>query len=132
VAGAAWHAATRVVAGVGDLEQRTGDGRTGRVLGGRAIERSGGVVCSLHCAHGDEECGLCLKTKVDSLSVVWPQNHWDSSSSVWASKPMAMVCEWVGLKTTQTVFAGLAPKSVATISGGLASKPAATVSSGLA
>jgi hypothetical protein len=27
VAGAAWHAATRTVAGVGDLVQRTGDGQ---------------------------------------------------------------------------------------------------------
>jgi hypothetical protein len=41
------------VAGVGDLVQRTGDGRTGRVLGGRAVKRSGGVVCGLHLAHGD-------------------------------------------------------------------------------
>jgi hypothetical protein len=37
------------------LVQRTGDGRTGRVLGGRAIERLCGVVCGLHCARGDEE-----------------------------------------------------------------------------
>jgi hypothetical protein len=44
VAGAAWRAATRIMAGVGDLVQRTGDGRTGRVLGGWAIERSGGTV----------------------------------------------------------------------------------------
>jgi hypothetical protein len=29
------------------------DGRTGRVLGGRAVERSGGVVCGLHLARGD-------------------------------------------------------------------------------
>jgi hypothetical protein len=43
------------VAGVGDLVQRTGDGRTGRVLGGRMIERSGGVVCGLHRARGDDE-----------------------------------------------------------------------------
>jgi hypothetical protein len=55
VAGAAWHVATRIMAGVGDLVQRTGDGHTGRVLGGRAIERSGGVVCGLHRARGDEE-----------------------------------------------------------------------------
>jgi hypothetical protein len=53
VAGAAWRAATRTVAGVGDLVQRTGDGRTGRVLGGRAVERSGGAVCGLHLARGD-------------------------------------------------------------------------------
>jgi hypothetical protein len=46
----------RIVAGVGDLMQRIGDGRTGRVLGGRVIERSGGVVCGLHRACGDEEC----------------------------------------------------------------------------
>jgi hypothetical protein len=53
VAGAAWRAAMRTVAGVGDLMQRTGDGRTGRVLGGRTVERSGGVVCGLHLACGD-------------------------------------------------------------------------------
>jgi hypothetical protein len=52
-AGAAWRAATRTVAGVGDLVQRTGDGRTGRVLGGRAVERSVGAVCGLHLARGD-------------------------------------------------------------------------------
>jgi hypothetical protein len=53
VAGAAWHVATRIVAGVGDLVQRTGDGRIGRVLGGQAVERSGGTMCGLQVAHGD-------------------------------------------------------------------------------
>jgi hypothetical protein len=53
--GAAWRAATRTMVGVGDLVQRTGDGHTGWVLGGRAIERSGGAVCGLHLARGDEE-----------------------------------------------------------------------------
>jgi hypothetical protein len=43
VVGAVWCAATRTVAGVGDLVQRTRDGRTGQVLGGRAVERLGGV-----------------------------------------------------------------------------------------
>jgi hypothetical protein len=43
------------MAGVGDLVQRTEDGRTGRVLGGRAIERLGDTVCGLHRACGDEE-----------------------------------------------------------------------------
>jgi hypothetical protein len=46
------------VAGVRDLVQRTGDGHTGRVLGGRVIERSGGTVCGLHHARGDEERGF--------------------------------------------------------------------------
>jgi hypothetical protein len=55
VAGAAWRAAMKIVTGVGDLVQRTGDGRTVRVLGGRAIERSGGNVCGLHRARGTEE-----------------------------------------------------------------------------
>jgi hypothetical protein len=43
---------------IGDLVQRTEDGRTGRVLGGRAIERSGGAMCGLHRTHGDEERGF--------------------------------------------------------------------------
>jgi hypothetical protein len=51
----AWHAATRIVAGVGDLVQKTEDDRTGRVLSGRAIERSGSTLCGLHRAREDEE-----------------------------------------------------------------------------
>jgi hypothetical protein len=43
------------MAGVGDLVQRTEYGRTVQVLGGRVIERSGGVVCGLHRARGDED-----------------------------------------------------------------------------
>jgi hypothetical protein len=58
VAGMAWRAVMRIVAGVGDLVQPTGDGRTSWVLGGRAIERSGGAVCGLHHARGDDERGL--------------------------------------------------------------------------
>jgi hypothetical protein len=53
VACVTWRATMSTVTGVGDLVQRTGDGRTGRVLGGRAVERSGGVVCGLHLARGD-------------------------------------------------------------------------------
>jgi hypothetical protein len=48
-------AATRIMAGVGDLVQKTRDGHTGRVLSGRAVERSGGAVCGLHLARGDKE-----------------------------------------------------------------------------
>jgi hypothetical protein len=43
------------VVGVGDLVQRIGDGHTCQVHGGRAIERSGGGVCGLHRARGDEK-----------------------------------------------------------------------------
>jgi hypothetical protein len=44
-----------IVAGVGDLVQRIGDGRTGRILSGQVIERLGGAVRGLHHARGDEE-----------------------------------------------------------------------------
>jgi hypothetical protein len=55
VVGVAWRTVTRIVAGVGSLVQRTGDGRTCRVLGGQTIRRSGDAVCGLHRARGDEE-----------------------------------------------------------------------------
>jgi hypothetical protein len=58
VAGAAYHAAMRIVAGVGDLVQRTVDGRTGRVLGDRVIEMSGDTVCGLHRAREDQKRGF--------------------------------------------------------------------------
>jgi hypothetical protein len=48
----------RIVVGVGDLVQRIEDGRTGRVLSDRMVERSGGAMCGLHRAHGDEERGF--------------------------------------------------------------------------
>jgi hypothetical protein len=66
-------------------------------------------MCDLHRACGDKE-------------------HWFLCST---SKPRLTVCEWFGLKITQTVFAGLASKSAAMVSSDLASKPAATVLSGL-
>jgi hypothetical protein len=56
--GVAWRVEMRIMVGVGDLVQRIGDGRTGRVLGGWTIERSGGIVCGMHRACGDEECGF--------------------------------------------------------------------------
>jgi hypothetical protein len=53
VAGAAWRAVMMTVAGVGDLVQRTGDGRTCRVLGGWTVKRSGGAMCDLHLTRRD-------------------------------------------------------------------------------
>jgi hypothetical protein len=64
--------------------------------------------------------------------VVWPQNHSDGFSSVWASKQMATVCEWFGLKIIRTIFAGLASKPMVTVSSDLALKPVAMVFVGLA
>jgi hypothetical protein len=53
VAGATWRATMRTVVEVGNLVQKIGDGRTGRILNDRAVEMSGGTVCGLHLAHGD-------------------------------------------------------------------------------
>jgi hypothetical protein len=47
VAGAAWRAAMRIVAGMGDLVKRNGDVTIGQVLGGWAIERSSDALCGL-------------------------------------------------------------------------------------
>jgi hypothetical protein len=61
------------VAGVGHLVQETGDDHTGRVLGGRAIGRSGDTVCGLHCVRGDEEYefpNLGIKTGISCL-MIW-------------------------------------------------------------
>jgi hypothetical protein len=55
VIGAAWCTAMRIMTGGKDLVQRIENSRTGWILGGRAIERSGDIVCGLHRAHGDEE-----------------------------------------------------------------------------
>jgi hypothetical protein len=105
----AWHATTRIMAGVGDLVQRTGDGRTGHLLSGQAIERSGGAVCRLYRARRDEERGFLG----------------------WASKRRSMVCQRFGLKPTGTIFSGLASKPVAMVFSGWVSKPVLSVSPGL-
>jgi hypothetical protein len=56
VVGTAWRSMTRIVVGVGALVQGTRDGRTGQVLGGQMIGRSGDAVCGQHRARGDDEC----------------------------------------------------------------------------
>jgi hypothetical protein len=72
VAGAAWRAVSGIMAGVGDLVQRAGDGHTGRVLGGQAVERSGApcVVCTWHVETWSAGFWLSIKTKVDGFSMV--------------------------------------------------------------
>jgi hypothetical protein len=55
VAGAAWRVATRIMTRVGDQVQRTGDGRTGQILGGQVIERLGDALCGLHRARENEK-----------------------------------------------------------------------------
>jgi hypothetical protein len=48
-----WWTAMRIVAGAGDLVQRTGNDHIGRVLGNRTIGRPGDVMCGLQRARGD-------------------------------------------------------------------------------
>jgi hypothetical protein len=55
VVGATCQTVMRIMTGVGDLVQRTRDGRISRVLSGRMIGRSADAVCDLHHARGDEE-----------------------------------------------------------------------------
>jgi hypothetical protein len=97
VIGAAWHTATRTVTGVGDLVQRTGDDCTGRVLGGRAVERSGGAVCDLHLHvetrsarflvepqnQGPRFVSGLVSKPLGRFSPVWPQNRWRRFLTVW-------------------------------------------------
>jgi hypothetical protein len=91
---ATWRAATSIMARVGQLVQRTGDGRIGRILSGRTIERSGGAVCDLHRARRDEGRGFLN----------------------WVLKPSSTVCYWFGFKITRTIFSSLASKPMATVS----------------
>jgi hypothetical protein len=63
------------------VEDRERSG-TNWVLGGRTIGRSGDTVCDLHHTHGGDKRHRFLGL---------------------ASKPVAMVCQWFGLKTTTTV-----------------------------
>jgi hypothetical protein len=46
----------RIMVGVEDLVQSIEDGHTGRILGGRPIERSGGAMRGLHRARRDGKC----------------------------------------------------------------------------
>jgi hypothetical protein len=114
VAGAARRATTRIVAGVGELEQSTRDGYTGRILGGRTIERSGDVVCGLHRARGVQVSWLGLKNTGTIFSSL-------------ASKPVATVFSDLASKPVATASSNLASKSVSLGFLVCASKPAATV-----
>jgi hypothetical protein len=69
VAGAAWRAVMRTMAGVGGLVQRIEDGRTGQVLGGRWSKGRVApcAVCTWHVEIEAQVSWLSLKTKVDSL-----------------------------------------------------------------
>jgi hypothetical protein len=58
VISAAQWAAMRIMTVVGDLVQRTEDGRIGQVLGVRTIGRSGDVMCGVYHVQGNVESGF--------------------------------------------------------------------------
>jgi hypothetical protein len=55
VAGVVWRATMRIMAVVGDLLQRIGDGCIGQVLGGQTIRSLGDAMCDLYRAREYEE-----------------------------------------------------------------------------
>jgi hypothetical protein len=89
-----WQATTMIEAGVGDSVRRIGDNKT--QVGYLVSERLGGQVtpCAIRIVHVEETRSagfwFSLKTDVDGLLVVWPQNHCDRFLS-WASKTKSTV-----------------------------------------
>jgi hypothetical protein len=84
----------RIVARVGDLVERTGDGQTqvGYLVVG-TIERSGDAVCGLHRAQGEEEhmfLGLASKPR-STVSPGMASKPVVMGFPVWASKLAATV-----------------------------------------
>jgi hypothetical protein len=109
----------RIMAGVGDLVQRT-------EMVARTIERSGDAVYGLHHERGARVSWLSLKTKVDGLLVV----DLKTTGTVFSrstSKLMTMVFFGFTSKLVVTVSPNLGSKLV--VEGFLiwASKPATTV-----
>jgi hypothetical protein len=99
VTGAAWRAATRIVAGIGDLVQRIGDGHTGRVLGGWMIGRSGdAAVCTVH-----------VETRSANF-LVEPRNQGRRFVSGLTSKPLGQFISGLTLKPLGRFISGLTSK----------------------
>jgi hypothetical protein len=88
----------RIVAGVGDLVQRTKDDRIGWVLGGRTVEKSNDAVCGLYCARGDEE------------RMFEPQNQGRRFVSGLTSKPLVRFVSGLDSKPLGRFVSGLASK----------------------
>jgi hypothetical protein len=103
------------------FEFKFGDGHTGRVLSGRAIERSGGDVCGLHHARGDDERGF-LGSASKPRSIVCQLFDLNTTGTV---------CQWFGFKTTAMVSPDLASKLVVTVFSDLALKLVAMIFSDL-
>jgi hypothetical protein len=98
VAGVVWRAAMRIMAGVGDLVQKTGDSQAqvGYLVAGQSGDRvTLCVVCTMHKETRSTDflvepqnqgrwfvSGLASKPQGQFL-LVWPQNRWRRFLSVW-------------------------------------------------
>jgi hypothetical protein len=91
--GAAWRTVTRIVVGVGDLVQRTGDGQAQVGYSVAERPRCRVMLCGLHRVQVDEERGF--------LSL--------------ASKPRLTVSPDLASKLVAVGFLSCASKSVATV-----------------
>jgi hypothetical protein len=78
---------------------------TGRVLGGRMIERPGYAVCGLQCEQGGEEHGFLVSTSKPTSTV----------SLSLASKPLIQFSQF-GPQTWQLRFGDLAHKITVAVS----------------
>jgi hypothetical protein len=136
VVGAAWRAATRTMAGVGDLVQRTGDGRTGQVLGVARRSRGWVAPCAIYTWHvKTRSAGFLVEPQnqgrqfvsglapkpLGRFSLIWPQNWWrrflglglktgSSGLVIWASKSPRRFLG-LDLKTKQALVCRLRHKT---------------------
>jgi hypothetical protein len=102
VADAVWQVATKIVAGVADLVQRMGDGRTSQVLDGRTIKRLS-ELCAVCTVHDESRSASFL---------VEPQNQGQWFVSGLASKPLGRFVSGLASKTVGRFVSGLASKQV--------------------
>jgi hypothetical protein len=90
VQGVVWRAATRIVAGVGDLVQRTGEGQAQVRYSVAKRSRDWVTLCVVYTVHdetrstgflvepqnqGRRFVSVLASNPLAGLSVVWPQNH---------------------------------------------------------
>jgi hypothetical protein len=94
VTGAAWRAATRIEAGVGDLVQRTGDDQAQVRYSVAKRSRGWVTLCAVCTVHKEtRSVGFLVQPQNQGRRFlpVWPQNWW-------------LRFLWYGLKTTRSYF----------------------------
>jgi hypothetical protein len=134
VTGATWWAAMRIVVGVGDLVQRTGNdqAQVEYSVAGRSRDRV--TLCTVCTLHEETSTGFLVwpqnqgqwfvnvlaskplgrvswfKTKVNGLSVVLPQNHWDGFSGLGLKTDSYGLVIWASKSSRQFLGLGLKTK----------------------